>query len=365
MWARSRREPHRPGGKPDLSAAELVPRNRLLRSMIVSSSYQIQDGDAWQNIEKSLDIKRELWLRDSLRPKGFFAQRNSVTLRDTINSSQRWQPFEGFGFKGAISPLNTVSISNNFTNSVQRSEVTGTITRSVNRTFPDLIFSISQLELLTHTSRWAQNETVNLKYSRNTNETKLISLDLADAYGVDFRLKVLNYFDTAMSYNLRLANLKDLRQNLKVRSTRHQDATFQTAFDYRKFRFTPKVDYVFDIARGGLGIITQQTELITPSLLIKADTQLPKGLKLPFIRRIFAFTNRIIWTTTLSYAMKKSPITLTDNNRLFTVNSSADYEAAKNLRLTFNAGIQRFWHKYLKEEEYISYQGGSTLTFQF
>ena len=348
-----------------LNMNDIMPRNRLLRSIILSSNYQIQDGDSWQNVEKSLNVKQKLWLRDSISPDGFFAQRNSITLRDTISSSQRWQPFEGFALRGMFAPLNTISISNNFSNSVQRSEVTGTITRSINRTFPDLIFSISQLELLTHTSRWAQNETVNLKYSKNTNETKLISLDVANAYGADFRLKLFNYFDTAMSYNTQLTTRQDLRLNVRVQSTRHQDATFQSAFDYMKFRFAPKVDYAFDITRGGLGIITQQTQTITPSLLIKADTQLPKGLRLPFIKRIFAFTNRITWTTTLSYAIKKSPITLTDNNRLFTLNSSADYEAAKNLRLTFNAGIQRFWHKYLKEEEYISYQGGSTLTFQF
>ena len=72
-----------------------------------------------------------------------------------------------------------------------------------------------------------------------------------------------------------------------------------------------------------------------------------------------------MWTTTLSYAMKKSPITIADNNRLFSLNSSADYEAAKNLRLTFNMGVQRLWHKYLKQEDYLSYQAGSTLTFQF
>ena len=47
------------------------------------------------------------------------------------------------------------------------------------------------------------------------------------------------------------------------------------------------------------------------------------------------------------------------------INSSADYEAAKNLRLTFTGGIQRLWNKYLKQDDYFSYQFGSTLTFQF
>jgi hypothetical protein len=92
---------------------------------------------------------------------------------------------------------------------------------------------------------------------------------------------------------------------------------------------------------------------------------LPKGLKLPFVKNIIIFTNRIVWTTTLSYAIQSSPIIIANNNRVFTLNSSADYDAAKNLRLTFNVGLQRQWDKYLKENDFISYQAGSTLTFQF
>jgi hypothetical protein len=77
------------------------------------------------------------------------------------------------------------------------------------------------------------------------------------------------------------------------------------------------------------------------------------------------FTNRIVWTTNMSYAIRSSPITIADNSRLFSLTSSADYEAAKNLRLTFNLGLQRLWHNKLRQEEYVSYQAGSTLTFQF
>jgi hypothetical protein len=348
-----------------LNMNDLMPSNRLLRSMILSSNYQIQDGDSWQNVERGLDTRTSLWLRDSLKPRGPLAQRNSVTLRDTISSSQRWQPFEGFALKGRAAPLNTVSLTNNFSNSVQKSEVTGTKTDAVNRTFPDMIFSMSQLEILTRTDQWAQNATVNLKYSRNTNETKQISLDLSDSYGLDLRFKLMNYFDTAMSYNTRLTDRKDLRLNQRVSNTLHYDATLQSTFDYRKFRFTPKVDYVSDVSKGGLGIVTQNTKTVTPSMLIKTDLQLPKGLKLPFMKQILAFTNRITWTTTLTYAIKTSPVTVADNNRLFSLNSSADYEATKNLRLTFNVGLQRAWYRFLKQEEYLAYQAGSTLTFQF
>ena len=348
-----------------LSMNDLMPSNRLLRSLTLSSNYQIQDGDSWSNIEKEYDTRSRVWIRDSLKPANALATRNSVTLRDTVSSNQRWQPLEGYGLKGALAPLNTLSVTNNYSNSVQRSAVTGTLSKSVNRTFPDMIVSLSQLEMLTRTRRWAQNATINLKYSRNTNESKAISLDTADTYGMDLRFKLLNRVDTATSYNLRLSDKRDLRLNLLTQYIRHDDFTIQGAVDYRKFRFTPKIDYVSDLTRGALGVVTQNTKTITPSLLIKSDFQLPKGLKLPFSKKTILFTNRIIWTTTLSYAIKISPITIAENNRLFSLNTSADYEVAKNLRLTFNAGLQRLWHKYLKQEEYLSYQAGSTLTFQF
>ncbi|HAH32028.1 MAG TPA: hypothetical protein DCL44_06915 [Elusimicrobia bacterium] len=348
-----------------LNANSLMPSNKLLRSMMLSSNYQIQDGDSWQNVEKDYDTRSKLWLRSTLHPKNRFAQRNSITMRDTINSTQRWQPFEGFSLKGAAAALNTMSLTNSFTNSVQRSEVTGTVSKSINRTFPDLIVSLSQFEKLTHTRKWAQNATINLKYSHNTNEAVRISLDAADTYGMDMRFKLLNYMDTALSYNLRKANKKDLNARQMVQSSVHNDATLQGTLDYKKFRFTPKVDYVSDVAKGALGVTSQNTVTLTPSLLIKTDLQIPKGLKLPFFKGTLVLTNRIVWTTTLSYAIKTSPITIADNNRLFSLNSSADYELAKNLRMTFNMGLQRLWHKYLKEEEYLSYQAGSTLTFQF
>ena len=344
---------------------DLMPSNRLLRSMSLSSNYQIQDGDSWSNIAKDYNTRNKLWLRDPIAPTGDLALRNSLTMRDTINSNQRWQPFEAYNIKGAASALKTLSITNNYTNSVQRSEVTGTISKSINRTFPDMIVSLSQLELLTHTRRWAQNSTLNLKYSRNTTESVDVSMERSDAYGADLRFRIFDWMDTAASYNLKYGSKLDLVTDKVVNDTRHNDATLQGAFQWRKFRFTPKVDYVMDKTVATLGVVTQQTRIITPSLLIKSDFTMPKGFKIPFTKTVLALTNRIVWTTTLSYAIKSSPITIADNNRLFSLNTSADYEMAKNLRLTLNGGFQRFWSKNLKEEEFSSYQIGSTLTFQF
>jgi len=349
----------------NFSVNDLAPRNRLLRSLVVSSNFQIQDGDTWQNVERDYDTSDKLWIRDRLGPKNSLAQRTSLTTRDTFTSNQRWQPLEGYALKGRLSPLSTISITNNFSNTYQRSDVTGTQSRTVNRTFPDAILSISQLEVLAGAQSWARGATMNVKYSNNTNETRLISLDLTRSYGMDLRFRLLEKVDAALSYNHRFTQREDLRLNQVTQQTEHHDATVQGTFDHRKFRFTPKVDFSLDYGKTGLGVINQDLTVITPSLLLKTDFQAPKGLRLPFMKQAMVFSNRIVWTTTLSYALRKSPITVSENTRLFSLNSSADYEAAKNLRLTFNASVQRLWHKYLKQEDYLSYTAGSTLTFQF
>ena len=99
--------------------------------------------------------------------------------------------------------------------------------------------------------------------------------------------------------------------------------------------------------------------------LLRADLTLPRGLRLPGSTKTLLFTNRIIWTTTASLAQRRSPVTVADNSKLFSLNTSGDYEIAKNLRMTLNGSAQRLWHKFLKEEDFIAYAFGTTLTFQF
>lgn len=348
-----------------LNMNEIMPKNKLLRSFIISSSYQLQDGDVWQNVERSYDSKSQIWIRKDLTPKSKFAVKNSQTWRDTYNSTQRWQPLEGFTFSNRLKALSTISITNNFNMSKQRSFTTGTISRTRNTTLPDLVFTMSQIEKLTYSEKWMNSGILNLKYSLNNNETISVSKDINKTYGADFRFKLLDFMDTSMSYNYKNAKKRDLQKDIIVQETKHNDASLQGTFDIKKYRFTPKIDYSNDYAIGALKNVTQNTTQITPSVLIKTDIQNPKGLKLPFFKDTMVFTNRIIWTNTISYTIKKSPITQADNNRLLSISSNADYEASKNLRISINGSIQRYWHKYLKEEEYISYQAGATATLQF
>lgn len=349
----------------NLSAAEIFSKTKLFRSFSLTNGFQTQDGDTWNNLERGLDTKTALWVRTPLRPSSRFAQRLNLTLRDTANSTQRWSPLEAYDLRGRKESFKSLSVSNNFVKSIQRSETTGTPSKTISTTLPDVIASIGSLEKLLYADRWAKSMQLNLKFSERTIENVAATYQTDDSFGTDLRAIIRNRFDTSLSFNLRTSDNEDLRINQITQTTDHKDAAVQTTFDIRKFRFTPKVDYQSDVTTLGTGQRSQDTTVITPSMLIRADLALPRGLKVPFRKQLLTFTNRVIWTTTLSLAMRQSPITINDNSKLFNLNTSADYEIAKNLRMSLNGAMSRLWHKYLKEEDFISYQFGTVLTFQF
>ena len=348
-----------------ITIGEIFPRSRAFRSMNIVSGYQLQDGDVWNQVEKGLNTQGAFWVRTPLRATSPAVQRVNLTIRDTWNSTQRWSPLEGYELGGRKSALRTLSISNNYVLSVQKNEVTGTPSKTIARTLPDAVVSLAQIERLLFSERWMANAQVNLRFARRTTENVGSTFNTEDSVGTDLRTIILKRYDTLVSYNLRSSKNQDLRFQANTQRTRHEDTTVQTTFDWRKFRVTPKVDYSQDSTTLGTGVKTADVEVITPSVLVRADLALPSGLRLPGSARPLLFTNRIIWTTTLSLANRRSPVTVADNSRLFSMNTSGDYEIAKNLRMTLNGSAQRLWHRFLKEEDFIAYAFGTTLTFQF
>lgn len=349
-----------------LNFNDITPGNKLLKTMVISSSYQLEDGDSWYYVEKDYQTTNKLWIRNKLKPKNLQAYLNSLTIRDTYSSTLRWQPFDSYKITGKLAPLRTLSLTNNFTHTTQHSEVTGTVTNTANTTLPDVVMSISQLEdLFGISSKHIQNLTTNLKYSNNVAETKNISRTNTHNYSADLRAKVFSRIDSALTYTFVSSDDEDLETGQITQKSRDDGISLQGTFDWGKSRVTPKIDYTNSVTETTLGVKTKDIRTITPGILVKTDISLPKGLRLPFTKKIIVLSNRIVFTGNLSYAMSKSPVSVSDNNNLLSFTSSADYEITKNLRLTLNAGFQRYWAKKLPEEEYYSYEAGSTLSFQF
>ncbi len=347
-----------------INFGEVFPRSALLKSLNIVSGYQLQDGDSWTGVNQSQGLQDLFSVRQPLHPTAEAAQLISLTERDTFNSTQRWSPFQYYNFPGRESAWKTFSVSNNFVETIQRSDATGTTSQTISQTPVDSVFSLSRLEQLLHADHWMSNGQMDLKYSRRTTENVGANFDTQNTVGTDLRMLIDKKYDFAFTYNVRTDVNKDLVVDANTADTIHQDADAQVTFDYRKFRFTPKVDFTFDQTTTG-GIKTNETTVITPSLLARADLALPAGLRLPGSSRPLLFTNRIIWTTTLSLADTQSPIIIENNSILASLTTSADYELAKNLRMTINGTLQRLWHQYLLQENYISFSLGTNLTFQF
>lgn len=343
---------------------DIFPKNKHLKSMILSGSYSLEDGDSWYYVEKDYNASKNLWIRKRLDPKNDQAMLNSLTSRDTYNATFRWSPMAGFNFKGRIAPLKTMSVTNNFTQTRQHSEVTKTVTDTSNITLPDTVISMSQLENMLFLEKWVRNMALNVKYSRNKAETKMVSRTITDNYSADLRAKVFTV-DSSLSFNAMRSKDIDAETNTVTEQKSNDNISAQGAFDWGKMRLTTKVNYTHRVTEATMGIKSEDTTTLTPSLLLKTNFSLPKGLRLPFMKKAIALDNKIVFTGNLSYAMSKSPITATENNNLLTINSSLDYEVTKNLRITVNGAVKRYWAKKVPEDDYMSYEAGSTVSFQF
>ena len=348
-----------------LNGNEIMPKSKLFKSFVISSSYRLQDADSWNYIDDDFDAKKELWIRSSLSGTGKYANRQSLILRDTITSSQRWMPLSEYNLGGQLAPLKTVSFINNFTHSTQQNNQTGTVYESKSMTLPDAVLSISDLEKFFYGGRWVNSTNLKLRFSEVESRTVGSDEKTERKYGVDFRFLLFNFFDTVLMYDKQDSWKDDLKAGESLEQVHGENFSAQTSFYLGNWRFTPKVlysEYERQLVRGQIG---QSSSEFTPSLNVRLDFNLPRGIKLPFLNRMYNATNRVIWNTTLSYTQKESPVEVNDNYDKLDILSSLDYEISQNLRLNVAAGVTWLNHAYVATEDYMAYNVAANVTIQF
>ena len=348
-----------------LNGSDLLPNNKLLSTFVISSGYRIQDADAWSDVDSGFDSRKELWIRSSLSDVGRYGYRKNMTLRDTFTSTQRWNPLSRYELSGAAAPLQTISIINNFSKTLQKNDQTGTLYNSTSMTLPDLTFSISDLEKFVFAQRFVSNS--NLKLSYSWIEQTNTGTDTQDTvqYGADLRFMLLNYLDTVLNAQYKSSDKDDLRANISLERTREKNLSAQTSFYIKSLRVTPKITHTSFEKWLVQGKISQSTQETVPSLNLRWDFNLPHGLKLPFMNRIYSATNRIIWNTNISYTDKRSAVEVLDNYKKYDLTTSLDYEFSQNLRFTFSGGLTVLEHAYVKTEDYTAYNVAANMTVQF
>lgn len=348
-----------------LNGNEIMPKSKLFKSFVISSSYRLQDADSWNYIDDDFDAKRELWIRSSLSGTGKYASRQSLILRDTITSSQRWMPLSAYDLGGQLAPLKTVSFLNNFTHSTQQNNQTGTVYESKSMTLPDAVLSISDLEKFFYGGRWVNSTNLKLRFSEVQSLTVGSDEKMEKKYGADLRFLLFNFFDTVLMYDKQDSWKDDLKAGESLEQIHGENFSAQTSFYVGNWRFTPKIlysEYEKQLVRGQ---ISQSSSEFTPSLNVRLDFNLPRGIKMPFVNRMYNATNRVIWNTTLSYTQKESPVEVKDNYDKLDILSSLDYELSQNLRLNVAAGVTWLNHAYVATEDYMAYNLAANVTIQF
>ncbi len=348
-----------------LNGSEILPKSKLFKNFVISSSYRLQDADSWSNVDEDFDGRTELWIRSSLSGTGKHASRQSLILRDTITSSQRWSPLSEYSLGGPLSPLKTISLLNNFTQSVQQNNQTGTEYESKSMTLPDFVFSISDVEKFFYGGRWISSTNIKLRYSEVQNTTVDSDDQTQRKYGGDLRFLLFNTFDTVLIYDQQTSRKNDLIAGQSLESIDGEDFSAQTSFYLGNWRFTPKIVYSNYEKRLVRGTLSESSKEITPSLNVRLDFNLPRGIKLPFINRMYNATNRVIWNTTIAYTTKESPVEVKDNYDLLDLTSSLDYEISQNLRLNLAGSLQWLKHAYVETEDYMAYSLAANVTIQF
>ena len=348
-----------------LNGNDLLPKSKLFSTLVISSGYRLQDADSWADVDNGFDSRKELWIRHSIKDVGSYGYLKTRTLRDTFTSTQRWNPFSKYELTGVAAPLQTVSIINNLSKTFQTNNQTGTEYDSTSTTLPDLTFSISDLEKFFYAGRWFSSSNLKLRYSRIEQDNKGSDTQYTTQYGSDLRFMMFNYFDTVFNLTRKESDKTDLRAHVRLEKLEENTVSAQTSFYIKSLRITPKITHHSFDKRVVSGKISESFKETIPSLNLRWDFNLPHGIKLPFINRIYSATNRVIWNTTLSYKDKKSPVEVKENYQMFDATTSLDYEFSRNLRFTLSGGLTVLDHAYVATEDYTAYNVAANVTVQF
>ena len=350
-----------------LNGRDLFPNKKLLSNLSLSANYRMQDGDSWYYVDNNFNSLDKIWLRSSLGLNSPYSYRNNMTLRDTYSLTTRWLPFKDYKTfeTGNLKPLQSLSLISNASLSYQTTEYLGSAYKTKTTNLPDIIIYLDQVE-----NFWTQNPNylsginLKLKYNLATNNVELSEDKKEASYGTDLRFILFNVLDTNVNYTHQTLNKEDNLVNKHLESYVRDDFAVQTSFNYKNFRFTPKINYIYDRRTQVDNVLVDSVKEIVPSLNIKADFNMPFAVRLPFASKDYLATNRVIWNTNISYSNRRS-YTVTENRDLFNINTSFDYELSKNIRFTLSGSYEIFKHLYIDTQSYDAYSVGSLLTIQF
>jgi hypothetical protein len=346
---------------------KLIPKSKLFSSMTNNLNYRLEGGDSYQYLPKDFKWRNYLWAGTPLAVSSDTtsqAQRTSATDRKTFRSGTTWLPLSAYTFSPRWKSWTTLSITSNFSNSVQNTEQTGTAQRVTSRTFPDLIFNINNTEKMFGVDRVVADSRLTIRTNRRLDVTENISRNDQEADGMDYNFKFLKKYDVSTGFTLGRSRQDDLSTGILTSKSLTKAYFVQTRIPNGPWAYTPRYEHSQTDANDSVNVTNDLRDDIY-SLQIYGDITKPLGLRLG--RHEIDFANRLILNSTIRWEKKRSAINPQTNYvDLYTGTISGDYTLSKNFRLAIGANYTQEKH-YADFSQLNQYSFGinSTLTIQF
>ncbi|PKN00955.1 MAG: hypothetical protein CVU77_07520 [Elusimicrobia bacterium HGW-Elusimicrobia-1] len=334
------------------------------RSLALNSSYRIADGDSYDNVASTYSVRDRFWIRDAL--KSIADKRRSLTQSDTLRVSGRWNPLEQIYFSGRLAPWKTLNSNFTYSRSDEYSDTTGTERRSYTLNWPDLLFTLSDVEKMIFLERYASDTTISYKTALRYSETLGQTSAESSNYGIEGRTTALKRYSVSANYNNSLAQEMDLRSQNRTKLSIADSYGVQVGFNLGKWRLTARYDESQQNTRDGFDKLTADSITRTPALTAYWDYVSASGIKLPLIGRTLPLTNRFTFNTNLNLAQSRSTVNYEKGNTdVYNLNFTGDYEATSNFRVAVGGGFTLNKNLTQSYEDYYAININSRLTIQF
>jgi hypothetical protein len=346
------------------------------QSLGFSSSYRTQDSDSYDNVDSSITAAvpslNKLIVRDNpllpIPPPGTttYYLVKSVVQKNDIRVAGRYNPFEAIGLYGRLSPIRTLTTNFTYSGSEEHSLITGTKRDVYTRVWPDLLIGLSQTEKMFYLDRWLSDSQINFRLQQKSVETVLISVSESKSYGGDWRFNLFRKLDLNFTANTAHSRDFDTVNNKVTSEGDDLSWSSQGGFSTGKWRFMLRFENAQTWRQDSLGTLISQLFTNTYTGQVNTDMSFPRGIPIPFTRRMLPLTNRFIFTTALKYLTHNSSLNVqTDNNVNYSISSSADYEVSANFRVSLGLGWNRFEYRDNPKINYTALEANGKLTIQF
>lgn len=325
---------------------------------------KITDADVYKNVDKDFYTLNKLFLRD-----GSFAYTGltfdpgnpeaalysySTSRADTLSSS--YKPFAFLNLSGAWTPLGTTDIKLNHTSNLSRTELTGTTSESLTRTWPDARIRFSSLEKIPLFGKnfSAMNSLVEIYNSETTK--KNISLAETARRGLTLNFK-WKKFTIGTGFKINQTENTDLHQNVVSSQSKDKSWNASVNFDlWKKWHSNFTYTGTANIGYSAGHVMSKDDRTHTIGCKLHSDTmKMRKSLKMPLRRKKIQIDQNVRYNIDFSGTLKRSRLNVTSTNyQLYKTNFSMDFDMTSNFRWSLGGGLSYADYMKRRENNYIA-----------